>query len=122
MKKLFLIIVLLLTCLIGSAQNTIQSYALQIGHWNYYSEKYSWEAIRYCDVTFLFQGDIILANDEAHSTYYTYEVLTQNDVASSWNALDEEKRKCIVSLVSGEDVTFIVIYNDICYKYYVTID
>lgn len=120
MKKLLLIIVLLLTCLIGSAQEVLKSYALQVGHWNTYSENYTWEPLKVCDVDFIFQGDVIIANDVAESTYYTYETLTENDISASWNAFDEQRRKCIVSLLFGEEICFIVIYNDICYKYFVT--
>ena len=120
MKKLLLVLVLSLICLIGSAQKTMTSYALQIGHWNSYSETYSWESLKFCDVKFFFQGDIIIANDVAESTYYTYDVIIQDDYSSSWNAFDEQKRKCIVSLVNGEEICFIVIYNDVCYKYFVT--
>jgi hypothetical protein len=122
MKKLLLVLVLSLICLLGSAQTRLNSYALQVGHWNYYSQTYNWDAIKICDVKFFLQGDIIIANDAAESTYYTYEVITQNDYAASWNAFDEQKRKCIVSLLYDEEVCFIVIYDNICYKYFVTIN
>jgi len=95
MKKLILSIAFMVMSLVLYAQKTMNSYALQIGHWNSYSETYSWESLKFCDVKFFFQGDIIIANDVAESTYYTYDVIIQDDYSSSWNAFDEQKRKCI---------------------------
>ena len=121
MKKALLTLIVVLISLISMAQEVLQSYALQVGHWNEYSETYSWEPLKTCDVKFLLQGDIIIANDAAESTYYTYETLTATETTASWSAYDEERRKCIVSLVGGVSSYFIVIYNDVCYKYFVNL-
>lgn len=112
---------LVLICLVSTAQEVLTSYALQVGHWNDYTETYTWEPLKTCDVKFLLQGDIIISNDAAESTYYTYETLTASETSASWNAFDEERRKCIVSLVGGASSYFIVIYDDVCYKYFVNL-
>lgn len=119
MKRIILTLIVILISLVSVAQQILQSYALQVGHWNEYTETYNWEKLKSCDIKFILQGDIILANDEAESTYYTYQTITANESSASWNAYDEERRKCIVSLVGGAESYFIVIYNDICYKYFV---
>lgn len=121
MKKLLLTIIIIFTSLVSIAQEVLQSYALEVGHWDSYYQEYNWERIKVCDVRFILQGDVIIANDEAESTYYTYETIIATDASASWNAFDEQKRKCIVSLVNGDESVFIVIYNDICYRYYVNI-
>ena len=119
MKKLILLIAFIIATLVLNAQEIVQSYALDVGSWNSYTDSWDWEIRKKCNVRFILQGDIILANDEAESTYYTYETLHADDEKASWNAYDEERRKCIVSMVYRSDYEkyLIVMYNDVCYRY-----
>lgn len=120
MKKLLLILCLLIS-IITTAQESIESYALQVGHWNEYLEKFVYDEVRSCDVKFLLQGDVIIANDVAKSIYYTYETIHNDELAATWKAFDEERRNVIVSLYFGKELSlFTVIYDDVCYKYFLT--
>jgi hypothetical protein len=119
MKKILLVLILLVFSSLSIAQNKIESYALAIGHWNRYLKQFQYESPIYCSISFYFQRNVIIANDVAKSTYYTYNCIEANDFLASWNAYDEEERNCIVSLIYGETTYFIVAYKDICYRYYV---
>lgn len=121
MKKILFTAVFILTCLICKAQDKLDSYALQIGHWNNYLEDYTWEDVKPCEISFLLQGDVIMANDAAESVYYTYNNFVHNELNNSWQAFDENRTKCIITMMFGETSYLIVIYNDICYKYFVNI-
>lgn len=115
MKKSLFSLLLIFFSFEFYCQTYIQSYALDIGHWNNNYRKWDWESTKKCNVLFTLQGDVILSNDKANSTYYTYETINKG----SWKALDEKRRECIISIVYNEpDYCFlIVIYNDICYRY-----
>ncbi len=118
MKKLLLVLCLLIS-IITTAQESIESYALQVGHWNEYLEKFVYDEVKTCNVKFLLQGDVIIANDIAKSIYYTYETIHNDELAATWKALDEQRRNVIVSLYFGKDSSvFTVIYDDVCYKYF----
>lgn len=121
MKKIILILIIVLTSLVNIAQESIESYALQVGHWNKYLEDFVYEEVKTCDVKFLLQGDVIIANDAAKSIYYTYETIHNDELAASWKAFDEERRNVVVSLYFGKELSvFTVIYDDVCYKYFLT--
>jgi hypothetical protein len=120
-KNLVLTVIFVSISLFSISQSKLESYALQIGHWNIYTEKYTWETVKYCDVEFLVQGDVIVANDAAESTYYTFNNFEHSQLVNSWDAYDEDRRKCIVTMMFGKTSYFIVTYSDICYKYFVNI-
>lgn len=121
MKNLLITLIFLFTIEQFKAQERLSSYALQIGHWNEFIQDFNWENVKYCDVGFLIQGDIIIANDEAKSTYYTYNNFDQSELVNSWEAFDEGRRKCIVTMMFGKTSYFIVTYSDICYRYFVNL-
>jgi hypothetical protein len=121
MKKILLAFALFLVSTVAIAQEKIESYALQIGFWNAYTEQFDYQPVQPCDVVFFLQGDMIIANDEAKSTYYTYECTLQIEGMSSWNAYDEGRRKCGVSMIFGKTSFLIVAYSDACYRYFVNL-
>jgi hypothetical protein len=115
MKKALFTFLIFFYCSEFYSQIYIQSYALDIGHWNNYYREWDWEPTKKCNILFTLQGDIILSNDKANSTYYTYENIDKD----SWKVLDEKRRECIISMIYNEpNYNFlIVIYNDLCYRY-----
>jgi hypothetical protein len=120
MKKLLLLFILSIA-LVSRAQESLESNALQIGHWNDSLEKYVYGEVKSCDVKFLLQGDIIIANDVAESIYNTYETIENSENSASWKALDGWGREVIVSLCFIEDGSFfLVLYDDVSYKYFLT--
>lgn len=118
MRKFLLTAFVVMLTFIGTAQEVIKSYALDVGYWNYNTEDWDWETRKTCNVSFLLQGDVIISNDLVGSTYYTYEALESSDKQASWLALDEERRECMVSMKFNKvNNYFVIIYSDICYRY-----
>lgn len=118
MRKFIITAILVITCLIAEAQQFIQSKYLDVGTWNTYSQTWDWEKRKYCDVGFMLQGNSIVANDYAKSSYYTYETLDGTYPTVSWKALDEKRRECRIIMKFFEDYSyFIVMYDDFCYRY-----
>jgi len=120
MKKLILALLFVIVSLTGKAQpSTMNAYAIQVGYWNYIDEDWDYKPLEPCAVSFILQGNVIIANDAAGSTYYTYELFTETATRISWRALDEKQLECIVSLSNVDDIRcFVVMYNDIIYRYY----
>jgi hypothetical protein len=122
MKTIILYLVFILSSFVTFSQEELRSYAVQIGHWNSIIKDYQWESIKDCDVIFTVINTVIVADDEAESKYYTYANFYQKDKVTSWYALDEQRRKCTVSMVFGKTFYFIVAYdNDVCFKYFINI-
>ena len=119
MKKALLTAFVVMLSFFGTAQELLETYALDVGVWSDYLQDWIWEPRKKCKINFLFQGDIIIANDAAESTYYTYETLILTDEEASWSAIDERKRNCIVSMKYNGQINnyFIVMYSDVCYRY-----
>ena len=118
MRKFLLTALVVMLTFIGTAQELIKTYALDIGYWNYITENWDWDYRKTCNVTFFLKGDVIISNDVAGSTYYTYETLEANDKIASWLALDEKRRECMISMkFNNSNNYFLVIYSDVCYRY-----
>ncbi len=118
MKKVLLAAVFVVLSFVGTAQEFINTFALEVGYWNSYTEKWMWESRTSCNVSFILQGPSIVSNDKAKSTYYTYETLSYNDTGASWSALDEKQRECMISIqINTYENYFVVMYYDICYRY-----
>lgn len=118
MRKFLLTAFVVMLTFVGTAQEVINSYALDVGYWNIYTEEWDWETRKKCDVSFILQGDLIISNDLVKSTYYTYQTLTNDDFLASWLALDEKRRECMVSIkINANNNYFVVVYSDICYRY-----
>jgi hypothetical protein len=118
MRKFIITAVLVLTCLFSKAQTTIQSKFLDVGTWNEYTQTWDWEKRKYCDVGFFLQGNTIVANDYAKSSYYTYETINDTPPSFSWKALDEKRKECRIIMKFFEGYSyFIVMYDNFCYRY-----
>jgi hypothetical protein len=119
MKKLFFLLIFISTLSVAHSQDKIESYGIQIGNWNYVTQNWDFEQLKTCNVDFIIQGNVIIANDEAKSTYYTYNFFTETETSKSWKALDEKNRECIVALSFKYNTRILsVMYDDVIYKYY----
>jgi hypothetical protein len=118
MKKLIMLIVFCLSVLCSIAQEVLNSYSLELGRWDPRLEDWSWETTKPCDVKFILQGDIIIANDIAKSTYITYKQTDSGEHYGVWLAYDEKKRDCTIGMYFSPKINWlIVIYDSICYRY-----
>jgi hypothetical protein len=119
MKKLILMLMLTMTSLISNAQTTIDAYASEFGIWDSEQEEWLWEDFKPCEITFFLEENRIYANDLAGSVYFLYDRIVNKREYISWLAIDEEQADCTITISSSKDGTYlIVIYDDICYRYY----
>jgi hypothetical protein len=119
MKKLILILVVVLSSFVSKAQDVMDTYAVEIGYWQEKDQDWYFDDFKMCEVSFIIQGKMIIANDMNKSTYYLYNMLLDEKDMTSWNAIDEKDRECVISMALKDDYRyFIVIYDDICYRYY----
>ena len=118
MRKTILTMLITATTLFTSAQTTIETYLFEVGNWNTRTKKWDWKPSAECNVRFLLQGNAIISNDLANSTYYTYETVSMEYPNASWKALDEKRRECMIIMSFFETYSyFIVMYDSVCYRY-----
>jgi hypothetical protein len=118
-NKLLLLIFSTIISLTSLSQSTIHSFANQSGNWSKYYKNWIWNDVKRANISFIIQRNVIIANDEAKSTYTTFDVLWQDGSSISWNAIDERGRSCsvVMFVYNGYDCLMIV-YSDVCYRYY----
>jgi hypothetical protein len=119
MKKLLLILVLLFS-LNSYAQSVIQTFAAQIGYWNEYTEKYSWDKVIETDVTFRIQNGYMFATDKNNSVYEIVKLQSSAGTEGVWSATDENGDPCTIILKYNEDDSniIVIVYDTFCVKYY----
>jgi hypothetical protein len=126
MKKLLLIIVLFLP-IYAFCQSPIvlQTYK------NFYgtlvdeeNDKWEYSEETYSNINFTFYKTYITADDKTNSIYRIYDALEDikkpNKTIYSSKCLDEQNRKCIVSIINYNDKTnskIYVLYKDVVYVY-----
>ena len=117
---------LLLTAVIGIvmtsysfAQVVITSFANQSATWSDYYGEWLYKEVSKVEITFLIQNNVIIARDRANSTYTTLAVKEQNNRYTSWSAIDEKGRGCVVFIgkIDGYDV-LLIMYDDYLIRYY----
>ena len=118
-NKLLLLIFSTIISFTSLSQSTINSFANQSGNWSNYYKQWFWNDIKKSNIKFILQRNVIIANDEAKSTYTTLDVLFEDGSSITWNAIDERGRSCHVgmSVVNGYNC-LLIMYSDVCYRYY----
>lgn len=118
MRKL-LILVMLTIGIMVNAQETIQSYAVDVSFSKNQSGDWKFKKRKDCHVLFTISGNTIKSNDKAHSIYTTYENLSTTNKEASWNALDERNLNCVITIgYNGPESYIIIKYPNSCYKYF----
>ena len=81
------------------------------GLYNKTYNKWDYKNIEESELTFLFYSDYITVNDMAHSIYRIVDSLplASEEVKYSVRCIDENNKKCVVSLVRTSDDDFFVI-------------
>jgi len=93
------------------------TYAVEVGRWNDYSQ--DWSFVReYERINFILQGNVIMVQDNAKSTYVCLNVIYDDGENVSWKAFDEKNRNCVVTMATIDYESYlIVVYDNICYRY-----
>lgn len=76
-----------------------------------------WEKSKYEIISFLIQGNTIIADDVAESTYKTFELIVNDGKMTMWDALDENNIECNIIINSVSPETISVMYSDVIYVY-----
>lgn len=120
MKKLFtLLSFCFLFSLSGLTQEIIKSFACEHGTWSDYRKTFLWDDLKKCNITFLIQGNVIVADDYAKSTYTLLNLVIDDGEVLTWEAIDENGTQCMITLAVVNDTRcLIVIYSDNCFRYY----
>ena len=102
------------------AQMHMETFAVSIGEWSEAKDDWIWEPMMYQEITFVLDGNTINVNDQAESSYYTYEQLTNELDLTVWRAYDEQSRSCIVGMgkSKSEPMSIYIMYDNTIYKYY----
>lgn len=120
MKNLLLSFVFVLINVAQSfSQEFINSFANEFGTWSDYSQTWIWSDVNRVEINFILQGNIILSNDKAKSTYITSNDAHVDGNTYTWSAVDEKGRDCLIimSVINGYDC-LVILYDDLCYRYY----
>lgn len=119
MKKLKLLLlgVMFISSTVFS-QELLISNASQMGKWT--GDEWKWDDWIYSELRFVLEGNTIIVNDEANSSYITYgEPEYTNDVYY-WKAFDEQHIPCSFGMTAYEKNNLILIMynqNNLCFKY-----
>lgn len=117
MKRLLLIICLLFTLVTQAQRTLVHTNKVTTGHWNNIEEDWIWERSKYAIINFLMQGNTVMADDIAESTYTTFELVVDDGTISMWEALDENNISCNIIINSTPPETMSVMYSDVIYVY-----
>jgi hypothetical protein len=119
MKKLILILVVVLSSFVSKAQDIIDVYAVETGTWIEEEKEWSFHNYTACEISFFGKDKKIVGNDLENSTYYLHDLLIDKRNLVSWNAVDKNNKDCVISLgTKRKNRYFIVMYSNICYRYY----
>jgi hypothetical protein len=116
--KLLLILFLTMTLNVFS-QQTIKTFASEIGDWDAYNREWVWSNKSYANINFTLNGSVLRATDKANSTYYVIEILEEEDGFISWSSVDESGKDCILMMRNNEvGVDYLLImYNGLAFRY-----
>ncbi len=119
-KSLLLLCLFLIVSTISYAQVYMETFAVSIGDWSEVKDDWVWEPMIYQEITFVLDGNTINVNDQAESSYYTYEQLSNELDLTVWRAFDEKSRSCIIGMgkSKSEPMTIYIMYDNAIYKYY----
>ena len=119
-KSLLLLCLFLIVSTISYAQVYMETFAVSIGDWSEVKDDWIWEPMMYQEITFVLDGNTINVNDQAESSYYTYQQLSNELELTVWRAYDEQSRSCIIGMgkSKSEPMTIYIMYDNTIYKYY----
>jgi hypothetical protein len=122
MKKLILSMSMAL-CLNVNAQK-METFHNSIAHWNTTYKTWDFDEGRDANITFELQGDYLIANDDAHSKYFLYEVKDSEDEDFfEVDAIDERGIYCTIMISNNDNGVdkIAIIYggkNSVLYEYW----
>ncbi len=135
MKSISKKLALLLLATLAFASSWAQfdrAYAMQVGKYNEYSKKWTWDDMKDISLRFTMDGNFLKINDEAGTKLWTYEDQGEKTGVDgdgdrykrhTWKAFDEKNRKCIFMMTWYEQprlVYYSIFYSDFAFRYYIS--
>ena len=122
MKKLILTVLASFLTLTVMAQTTIHTTAIIVADWNKTTENWDWRSEwKEQNINFLLQGNVVLVNDKANSTYTMLKDPEVRNNYFEWEAIDEGRLKCTFMMSDEADENnyqyIMVMYSDKLFKY-----
>lgn len=126
MKKVTLALGLILATLFGFSQDLkkLSTYKSIVGHLNAQTKEYEYGRFYYGHITFTFNGDYIITDDNAHSIYRVIERIPEyienGFKVISAKCTDEKNIECTFAIKIPAECaasSIGVIYNDLIYVY-----
>jgi hypothetical protein len=117
MKRILLSLLLLITLTVQAQRTLVHTNKVTTGHWDEVAEDWLWGKEKYTVINFLMQGNTIIADDVAESTYTTLDLVVDEDNISMWNAIDENSVNCSFIINRTPPETISVMYSDVIYVY-----
>jgi hypothetical protein len=120
MKRILLVLCLLVTLVTQAQRVLVHTDKVVTGHWNNIEENWIWEKPKYAIINFLMQGNTVIADDVAESTYKLFDMVVDKTEFSMWNAIDEQDRECNFILDFSPPENISIMYGDVIYVYYIS--
>ncbi len=117
MKRILLVLCLLFTLVTQAQRTVVHTNKVTTGHWNNMEEDWIWERSKYAIINFLMQGNTVIADDVAESTYTTFDLIVDTKEIVMWDAVDEKSRSCNFIINYTVPETISVMYSDVIYVY-----
>lgn len=127
MKKAFLLVLFSLISFITFSQTIARSNKNRFGVYDTYFQKWRFKDFVYSDISIRFEPGLFVLDDENNSRYKVVEPkgekINESSKYTTWVCVDEKGRNCTVQLISlfeEEQNLLSVIYDTVCYVYYIT--
>jgi hypothetical protein len=117
--KYLLSLLLLFSVYFINAQTILHAYAVTIARWDDVTEDYTWGEPIPIDLKFTIQGEVIMVNDVAESTYICIEKVYDSEEMVMYTAIDEDHEDCriILQYPKNQVPSISVEYAHILYVY-----
>lgn len=108
-------------CLLTINAQKMETFHNVIGYWNKSTEKWNYDNGHDARITFELQGDYLIADDEANSRYFLYEVKDSEDENFfEVDAVDERGVYCTIMISNNNNGVdkIAIIYSSRLYEYW----
>ena len=130
MKKIAILLTLLFCFTFSYAQKVYEITHAQLATLNKTTNKYVWGETEPTELELTLNESVVTINNKSMTTLLTYEYIGQEDDVDEdgdsfrmdrWYAYDQEKRKCIFSMMNYKNIKMTVYqikYSDYIFRYY----
>lgn len=99
----------------------INTFYSAIGTWDSYDKDWVFEDGNYTNIVFTINDNVIRADDKANSVYFITSTIDQEEYFLSYNAVDENGRKCVIMISDNDGVDKMAIMyggSDLLFEYW----